>query len=75
MIILKDLLSTINSAERVSIDLRDEDTKVLINGWYDTPSSLLMIEDVKRLHYAFVNEIEVDDEGEIVITILVDMEG
>ena len=75
MIILEDLLSAINSGEGVTIELRDEDTEALIDWWYDVPSLLLMIEDVKRVRHAFVNEIKVDNAGEIIITILMGMEG
>lgn len=69
MIILEDLLGTINSAEGVTIDLRDEETGVLIDWWYGLPSSLLTLEGVRDLRRAAVDEIEVDDSGEILITI------
>ncbi|MDV4829900.1 hypothetical protein NNG48_07295 [Enterococcus faecium] len=75
VIILEDLLGTINSAEAVTIELRDEETNALIDWWYELPSLLLMLEDVKRVRHAFVNEIEVDITGEMLITILVSTGG
>lgn len=75
MIILEDLLGTINSAEGVTIELRDEETGALIDWWYDLPSLLLMLEEVKDLRHAFVDEIAVDSTDEILITILMDTEG
>lgn len=69
MIILEDLLGTINSAEGVTIDLRNEETGVSIDRWYGLPSSLLTLEGVRDLRRAVVDEIEVDDSGEILITI------
>lgn len=75
MIILGDLLRAINSAEGVTIELRDEETEALIDWWYDLPSLLLMLEEVKDLRHAFVDEIAVDSTDEILITILVSAEG
>lgn len=75
MIILEDLLGTINSAEGVTIELRDEETGALIDWWYDLPSLLLMLEEVKDLRHAFVDEIAVDSTDEILITILIGTEG
>lgn len=75
MIILEDLLGTINSAEGVTIELRDEETGALIDWWYDLPSLLLMLEEVKDLRRAIVDEITVDSTDEILITILMSVEG
>lgn len=75
MIILEDLLGTINSAEGVTIELRDEETGALIDWWYDLPSLLLMLEEVKDLRRAIVDEIAVDSTDEILITILMSAEG
>lgn len=74
MIILGDLLRTINSAEGVTIELRDEETEALIDWWYGTPSLLLNTKEIKDIRYAYVDEIKVDSENEIAISILFDTE-
>lgn len=75
MITLENLLRTINSAEGVTIELQDEETEALIDWWYDLPSLLLMLEEVKDLRRAVVDEIAVDSADEILITILMSAEG
>lgn len=74
MIILGDLLRTINSVEGVTIELRDEETEALIDWWYGTPSLLLNTKEIKDIRYAYVDEIKVDSENEIAISILFDTE-
>lgn len=75
MIILEDLLGTINNDEWVTIELRDEETNALLDRWDDLLSLLLMSEEIRDLRRAFVDEMAVDDWGEILITILVGTEG
>lgn len=75
MITLGDLLRIINDAEMVTVEIREEETNALLNYRYGAPSLLSSIKEIKSIRYAYVDEIKVDYEGEIVITILFDTEG
>ena len=75
MITLGDLLRIINDDEMVTVETREEETNALLNWWYGTPSLLSNTKKIKSIRYAYVDEIKVDYEGEIVITILFDTEG
>lgn len=75
MITLGDLLRIINDAETVTVEIREEETNALLNCRYGAPSLLSSIKEIKDIRYAYVDEIKVDYEGEIVITILFDTEG
>lgn len=75
MITLGDLLRTINNDEAVTIETREEETNALLDWWYGTPSLLLDTKEIKDIRYAYVNEIKVDSENEIAISILFGTEG
>lgn len=75
MIILEDLLGTINNDEWVTIELRDEETNALLDRWFGRPDLLLAMEEVKNICHAHVDEIAVDSEGDILIAILMGTEG
>lgn len=75
MITLGDLLRTINNDEAVTVETREEETNALLEWWYGTPSLLLSTKEIKDIRYAYVNEIKVDSENEIAISILFGMEG
>lgn len=75
MIILEDLLGTINNDEWVTIELRDEETGALIDWRYNLTNLLLNTGEIEDIRYAYVDEIKADNEGEIVISILFDKEG
>lgn len=75
MITLGGLLRIINDDEAVTVETREEETNALLNWWYGTPSLLLSTKEIKDIRYVYVNEIEVDSEGEMVISILFDTEG
>lgn len=74
MITLGDLLRIINDDEAVTVETREEKTNALLNWRYGTPSLLSNTKEIKDICYAYVDEIKVDYEGEIVITILFDAE-
>lgn len=74
MIIMEDLLGTINNDEWVTIELRDEETNALLDRRYDLTYLLLTTGEIEDIRYAHVDEIKVDNEGEIVISILFDTE-
>ena len=75
MITLGDLLRIINNDETVTVETREEETNTLLDWWYGTPSLLLSTKEMKDIRYAYVNEIKVDSENEIAISILFDTEG
>lgn len=75
MITLGDLLRIINNDEEITVETREEETNVLLDWWYGTPSLLLSTKEIKDIRYAYVNEIKVDSENEIAISILFDTEG
>lgn len=75
MITLGDLLRIINNDEEITVETREEETNALLDWWYGTPSLLLSTKEIKDIRYAYVNEIKVDSENEIVISILFDTEG
>ena len=75
MITLGDLLRIINNDEAVTVETREEETNALLDRWYGTPSLLLNAKEIKDIRYAYVNEIKVDSENEMAISILFDMEG
>lgn len=75
MITLGDLLRIINNDEAVTVEIREEETNVLLGLRYGTPSLLLNTKEIKDIRYAHVNEIQVDSENEIAISILFDTEG
>lgn len=74
MITLEDLLRIINNDEAVTVETREEETNALLEWWYGTPRLLSGIKEIKDIGYAYVNEIKVDSENEIVISILFDTE-
>lgn len=75
MITLGDLLRIISDDETVTVETREEETNALLEWWYGTPSLLLSTKEIKDIRYAYVNEIKVDSENEIAISILFDTEG
>ena len=75
MITLGDLLKIINNNKQMYIETREEETNALLDWWYGTPGLLSSTKEIKSIRYAYVDEIKVDNEGEIVITILFDTEG
>lgn len=75
MITLEGLLRTINNDEAVTVETREEETNALLEWWYGTPSLLLDTKEIKDIRCAYVNEVKVDSENEIAISILFDTEG
>lgn len=75
MITLGDLLRIINNDEAVTVETREEETNALLEWWYGTPRLLSGIKEIKDISYAYANEIKVDSENEMAISILFDMEG
>lgn len=69
------MLRTVNNDKRVTIELRDEETNALLDRWFRYPDLLLAMEEVKNICHAHVDEIVVDSEGDILITILIGAEG
>lgn len=73
MIILKDLLSAVNSDERVTIELRDEETDDRVRPFR---IEWVYAGDVKWMFpewlNAFVTHFTMDNDGDYVITIVPD---
>lgn len=75
MITLGDLLRIIDDNERITIEMREEETDALLDWWYRTPSLLFSTKEIKDMRCAHVKEIKVDSGGEMVISIPFDTEG